>query len=83
MTRNKFDLSHVDLFKKSGLSLAAYSRAENVRASVLQYHLTKEKRSIAGAANFVCVATPVKEHWLDLQIGSTGLRVRFNVDFTL
>jgi hypothetical protein len=84
MTKSKFDVSHIERFKGSGLSLAAYCSAEGIKVSGLQYHLAKSRRrERESAAKFIAVHTLAKTDWFTLQIDSSGLRLKFNVDFRL
>jgi len=82
MTKSKFNLSHIQRFKESGLSLSAYCRAEGIRVSGLQYHLAKSG-SRESASKFVSFGMPAKPDWLTLQIGSAGLHLKLNIDFRL
>ena len=78
MNKTKFDLSHLERFRASGLSQASYCEAHGVKRATLAYWLAKS-RPVAG---FVAVVPQPRGEWLSLQWGSGGLRLKLNVDFT-
>jgi hypothetical protein len=78
MNKTKFDPSHVERFRASGLSQVSYCEAHGVKQATLAYWLAKS-RPVAG---FVAVTPRPHGEWLSLQWGSGGLRLRLNLYFT-
>jgi hypothetical protein len=84
MSKLKFDGTHIERYRTSGLSLSTYCREHDIKMSALQYHLAKELRqNFEPAVKFVPVSLPAKAEWFLLQIGSDGLRLKCNIDFRL
>jgi hypothetical protein len=84
MNRMKFDTSHLDRYRASGLTQAAYCQAHGVKPATLAYWLSKRKNE---SLAFVEVSGVTKQRPVDsffsLSFGADGFRIKLHLDLTL
>jgi len=78
MNKTKFDPSHLERFRASGLSQGRYCKEHGLKQATLAYWLSKNR---SGEHGFVALAPQPREEWLSLQWGSGGLHIRLRFDF--
>lgn len=82
MSKTEFDTIHLERYKVSGLSLAAYCRQHGINTWVLQYHLAKERdRDKIAPSDFIRITPKLTADWLTVQFGQSGLRIKLHLDF--